>query len=302
MSITLDIASILTVNYLNAWSHLSKTFDRLYVAQTVLDVFGAHVAKVESFASNGFMSLAFEDGKFVRTEISKEVIDKNIQRTQSIMQMVRENFEIMPLSPDIIPALLQSSGDDFADRNSLATLSVPQQTNSILYSDDLRLKVIGERVFGVQGFWTQPLLSVLQEVGQITQEDCFELLAKLLVAHYYFTAINPKLLIYLFKKNNLHLTLEIKEALKTLHGPHATEPDVVRIVSECLRQIWMEMWPFEQKIFVLDLCLKAAITNRQANFVLDKVSRRLHLRLYLDQLHHDQILTEIRNWRHVNGC
>ncbi len=299
--ITIDVTALLTSAYLGILTHLPKRFTELCLPQTILDALNTHILRLQTFEGVGFKSISFEDGRFIWQEIPRESIQRNIENTSQTIEFIRSHCVVVPLSPGTIPFLQDKDGSYLTDQNSIATMLVARQTNSMLYSDDLRLRVVSERLLGVPGFWTQPMIANLMEMGQITEEDYFGYSVQLIRAHYYFVAINPKLLIYVFKKNALHVNADVEEVLNTLRGPSSNENDAVRIIAEGLRELWLSTLLLEQKLFVLDHCLRVLVANRVAPIVLQKLYHYLDRRLLLAPLHHDEMLAHITMWRQRNG-
>ncbi len=299
--ITIDLTALLTSAYLNTLIYLPQKFCKIYLPQIILDTLGLHIIGLQTIGGAGFKNVSFENGRFVWNEVSRENIEKHIQHVEKLREFILAHCEIVPLFPGAIPLFEEGEQGFLADQNSTATMLVARQTNSLLYSDDLRLRLIAEKSFGVLGFWTQALLASLAATNQISEEDYFENSIQLIRAHYYFAAVNPKLLIYTFKKNNLHITAEVEDVLTTLHGPRTSENDAIRVIAECLRELWLQTWLVEQKVFVLDQCLRTLIVKRTAPVVLQKLNHYLGKRLQLAPLHHDEILSQIDIWRRTNN-
>jgi cellulose synthase operon protein C len=297
---TLDLTALLTSAYLETLDLLSQRFERLYIPQTVLDTLNLHIIGLQSTGKAGFKNVSFEDGRFTWYEVSGEVIERHVQQTEHLRDFVRGHCQIVPLDPSSLSIFSDENRQYLPAQNSIAVLVVAQQTQSALYSDDLRLRLIAASDMGIHGFWTQPVLEDMVRQGLISEEQYFAKCAQLILANYHFTAVGHTLLTHVLKQNALHITPEVRSIFKTLEGPFADENLAVRILAESLRNVWLSAFLRDQKILVLDQCLRTLVKNREAPIVISKLVQTLDRRLQLAPLHHDDILSEIDAWRMSN--
>lgn len=296
--ITLDLTALLTSWHLGILALLPKRFEKLYIPQSVFDAISIRIINMRMIGRDGLKFISFEDGHFGFHEISKESIELGVRKLEELRDFVIAHCEVVPLEPGTLPIFDDKKPGYLTDQSAFATLLVAKQTKSNLYADDLRLRVIGATQMGILGFWTQPLLKSLADQKIITDQDSFEKFIQLITAHYYFTAINPDLLIYVLQKHNMSITTEVMDVLNTLRGPDTNEIDAIGIVAACLEKVWLQVWLFEQKVLVLDQCLTVATANRQGLIVLQRIAHLLRgsLKLQIAGLHLNELIKQINFW------
>ncbi len=295
-TVTLDMTALLTARYLDVLELLPSNFDKLFIPQSIIERTNRHLTDLRLMENTEYGIAGFENGRFYFYKVSREVIRAQIEWTEAFLDFLKANCTVVPLDAVILEWVGEDEAVHLPDQASVTTLLVARQTNSVLYSDDLKLRDIAAHAMGVPGFWTQSLLKRWVEIGVISEEQYFDKTVQLVCGHYHFTSINPPLLNYLVHKNNMHITPEVGEVFKTLEGPNTTEDDAVRIVGECLRETWFSPAFVEQRVFILDQCLNSVTKRRVVPIVLQKLDQYLEIRLNLAPVALNQIRGEMNNW------
>ena len=225
--ITVDLSALMTSQYLKYLDLLARSFEKIYLPHAARERIHQQLLHLNLALNSDFHVLGFEGDHFIWQDVPKEAIQAEIERTERLLDFCKNHCEVAPLDPAILDLLDDEHLAHLHEQVSLSTLLVARQTQSVLYSDDRRLRAIA-RMLGVAGFWTQPLLRYWVEKAIMTEEDYFEQTIKLICAHYYFTAIDTNLLNYALRKHNLSVTPEVDEILRTLEGGGALRTPLCR--------------------------------------------------------------------------
>ncbi len=297
-SVTVDLTALLTSHFLGLFGALSQRFSHLYTPQATIDAISHSIQMLSMTGKPGFATISFEGGKFTIREIPEEAVEETLRRRRELLEQSLAICQVIPITAESITLFHHETPEGSWHLSSAATLLVARQTASSLYADDLRLRSIAEGQLRIPGFWTQTLLQNLRDQGTITDKDYFDKCIKLIQAHYFFTAIQPTLLVYVLEKNSMRIAPEVSAVFRTLEGPHSDEDDAVRIIAETLAEVWLSRWLEEQKIFVLDQSLRTLTAGRPDLLVLQKLlvrlDRNLKLQLAVGVL--SRIRAEIKNW------
>lgn len=298
-AVTLDIGALLTDRYLHVLDILPKIFEKLYISQGIIDRTTRYLFDLRWQVNSTHGTASFEDGRFYFEETSREIVQAEINRTEELMEFLRTHCEVVPLETVVLDWIGEEKTNRLLDQISITTLVVARQTNSVLYADDLRLREIAAKTMGINGIWTQPLLTGYVEKGILAEYAYYEKALQLVQAHYYFTSVDFPLIKYLLEKHNLHMNQEVDAVLRTLSGPHTTEDTAVNIVAQIIKHAWFTNSITGLRVSILIECLNVLTTNRNTSIIVHKLVSRLNgdLGLKLAGNTLSEILDIIETWR-----
>jgi len=268
--IVLDLTSILTLAYLGLLENVSRRFKTLVVPQALMDEIDDTMAR-NFFYPHPVLSVWKENETYFRTEITPEDYERGRKFLEGIRKFVQTQCTLTPTRTalDIGKNQLEQM-QDLLGKDAIAAILVAKETNLLLYSDDLGLRLVARNDWQVSGFWTQTLLLDLREKGLLGVEQYREAVQKLLLANYRFVSIDGAGLLWIVKANNFLSTPAVYRIFESLHGPECTEESAVLVLADLVKRIWLEPLLYEQKLLLLELVLNTLTTGRNLERILNR--------------------------------
>jgi len=268
--IVLDLTSILTLAYLGLLENVSRRFKTLVVPQALMDEIDDTMAR-NFFYPHPVLSVWKENETYFRTEITPEDYERGRKFLEGIRKFVQTQCTLTPTRTalDIGKNQLEQM-QDLLGKDAIAAILVAKETNLLLYSDDLGLRLVARNDWQVSGFWTQTLLLDLREKGLLGVEQYREAVQKLLLANYRFVSIDGAGLLWILKANNFLSTPAVYRIFESLHGPECTEESAVLVLADLVKRIWLEPLLYEQKLLLLELVLNTLTTGRNLERILNR--------------------------------
>ena len=268
--IVLDLTSILTVAYLGLLEYVPRRFKTLLVPQSLMDEIDETMAR-KFFHPSPVLSVWKENETYFRQEITPEDYERGRQFLEGIRKFVQRQCTLTPTitALDLGKNQLEQM-QDLLGKDAVAAILVAKETNLLLYSDDLGLRLVARNDWQVGGFWTQTLLLDLREKGLITVEQYGEAIQKLLLANYRFVSIDGAGLLWILRANNFSSTPAVTRIFESLHGPECSEDSAVLVLADLVKRIWLEPLLYEQKLLLLELVLNTLTTGRDLERIIGR--------------------------------
>ncbi len=298
--ITLDITALLSMSYLELRSSISTRFKKIYISQALLDELEISLADRGLELKKGRKSVGFHEGRFFVTETPPDVIERNIQFLQELIEFCREFCQVIPI-PAESAKYLETARDPKTSigTESISSILVAHTTQTKLWADDAKMRQYAEEQHKVMGFWTQTVLMDMENRGIIDRKTYISACARLLEANYHFTAINENLIL-----DTLDITKSIsdhrmKSLLKGLYGPSANEESAIPLTAKLLARIWLSALSREQKMLVMDQVLPAICHGRSRQRVVNKLIHLLKSYMVVTPVQRDDLVNQITLWSGV---
>jgi len=203
--LVIDMISLLTIAILDLKETILNNFtNKLVVSQSTIDLIRSLISEKQNLFSKGYMIISRENDKYVRYEITKEDINKQISFLREILIWTLKNFKIMPCTGALeININRKKKLDEIIGKSFVDTILIAKKTKYILFSDDLVLRLLAKNEFGIEGIWTQILLIKLLGLGKIKREVYIDKTINLIQYNYNYISFDAEVLRESFKRANL---------------------------------------------------------------------------------------------------
>lgn len=301
----IDISAILTLHGLGLANIVSENFSKLIIPQSTKDLLLEVISLRKGIESDGFHSIGRdESGKYVKSEVSEELIRKNTKYLESILEWINNKCEVVPCQEAL--KLSQPNKELYLmnfEPSFIETALLAKQEGVPFFSDDLWLRVIMKNEFNVDGYWSQIFLQRLVFEGKLLKTDYDKALIKLILSRYNFISIDSDVLIESASQAGWHNLTPFIEVSKVMGGGLTdwhTSVKVIEDFSEKLysRQIFLPS--FSELFFNL---LDSVIPPLSEAVYTTELISRIKNRLGNSSSIYKTIENEIRkwlNWREIN--
>jgi tetratricopeptide (TPR) repeat protein len=273
-AVLVETSALVTLEWLGLLAKLKERFDCVQVTQQTLDAIVETGANMHPEKRTGSM---FSDspGHIQFVEHNSEEIRAQQQFYERIVAFLRSAAQVVMPTPG--PALSEFERYDlratlgWAAASTIAAASV---SGTLVYSDDLALRLVSRHDHKVQTFWSQTLLQDLVAKGLISAAEYDTALCRLVEARFHFVSVNKADLIWVVRSADWRPTPAVTRMIGLLAGPDCALGDAVNIALDVLHEIWAEVIPRESKLVMLDLFVQVLITRRNGSTVLQALRRR----------------------------
>jgi hypothetical protein len=219
--LVIDIISLFTLAFLDLKETIVANYaNRLIVSKSTVALIENIISEKEELFSEGYIILSKENGKYVKHEITKKDIKKQIYFLKRILTWISKKFKIMPCTEILeINFNKKRKLDEFLGKSFIDTILIAKKTNYILFSDDLFLRLIAKNDFNVDGVWTQILLLNLFNSEKIKKEIYIDKTINLIEYNYNYIIFNAEILAESLKRANFEHDInpytDVLERLRT---------------------------------------------------------------------------------------
>jgi transcription elongation GreA/GreB family factor/predicted nucleic acid-binding protein len=267
-TIVLDLSALLTICHLNLLDALKKRFQRILVAQAVLDEVNEQFSK-ERLSGKQSNTIWKEGEHYAYQEITEE----HRSRRQSFLELLRNFIET---TAEVVPAMgaLDIPKKEYEHLESLlgdgpiASILAANERNALLYADDLGLRQMAAQDWQVHGVWTQTVLESMRKRGILSLAEYYDALRKLIIAGYNFVRIDVRGLLWILRHNQMKASPEMKRVLTILSGPNCDEMSAIIVSAEFTYFMWLQVPIYEEKIQLLEYILNAILTGRVSTYII----------------------------------
>jgi predicted nucleic acid-binding protein len=298
--IVIEPTGLLTLARLGRLSLLRRRFQKVYVAQHVMDDFFEARAKGE-FGPSPSGWIGKVDGRYAVSDRPNE--EYATDRKAILHDVV--NFLITEAT--VVPCHLQlqyprQQFDDFErtlGNGPIASIMVARELHLPLYSDDLMLRVIASNDWAVHSFWTQRLLVDARNRELLSAEEHFDAISELIRSHYHFVQIDVQYLLWLFSKHRLALSPEVMRSVGVLGDPACSLTSAVDVAADVVASCWANLLPDHFRHMVLDAVLGAVTQGRSSVMVLSAFRIAIGCRLRPRSRAFMEVQASLRLWERV---
>jgi hypothetical protein len=273
--IVMDPVAILTTIRLSIETLVARRFQRIYVAQAVLDEFLEAEAKSEQGPEQrGRIGRVGDRYFFAEPDPAFENDRRAI--LAGAIEFVTSKAVTAPCRGQ-----LEYTSSEFTDYEralgsaAISSILLAREHSLPLYSDDLALRLVARGQWAVPAFWSQPLLIDCASRSLISAEEYYALVSALNREHYHFVGIDHRYLLSLMQKHSLALTPEVMAGINLLSDPACSIDSAVNVAAGLVAICWSSSIPSHLRHMVLDAVLGALTQNRSAPVVLQAFSIRV---------------------------
>ncbi len=291
-SIVVDLLSLLTIVHLSLETAVSQRFDEIIIPQALLDQLQEY--EQELAGPQPSATIGSSAGQRYFLDIPVEYIERKRKLLEKVLTFVRSTLQVMPAM-----GLIETDQDfvEMLGEAAIASILLAKEQNVALYSDDLRLRMVAQEQWQVQGFDSQAILSELHQRTILSKDAYHNALSKLAQSNYHFVRICADALVSILEQNRMEITAEVRGMFKLLHGPDCEVDSAVMVIVELIKSIWLRSILQHQKLFILDFALTTLFTGRRPAAVVPILKAQLRRSFRLIEFKLPEILAHIDFWK-----
>jgi len=249
----IDPLTLYSAVLLGVHNELSKTFGKIGIAQSSLDMFSSYAKQIRLYPPKS--TLGKEGNIYKITEYSDSFIQNVITRHELIADWITANCHIIPAIGDLTHGLLKISA--YLPPAFLDTILAAKETGMILLSDDLHLRDIAKTELGVEGIWLQVAMMTARQRQKITLYKYAIATAHLIEAGVHFTTIDAPVILELAKGCKWTPDDHIKHIFRYLGDNKIEDISAIKILLSITIAIWSQPTPSWNKQHFTYLILNA---------------------------------------------
>jgi len=235
-----DLTALITLARLDLLRLVRGGSRKWVAARTLYErILHLHERADEDRRSAGSVVLA-DGGELVRMEITTEQREWRVEFLASIRDTVKDGCDVQPcpqaaaLDPTRREQLCQVIG-----RLSLDSILLAAHPDTVLWTDDLILEMIGRTDFQTSRVWTQAVLFVLRQENAISQQEFDHAVAKLVGWHYQGVVLNEETIVAAAEVADWQMDRWPVPQVMRMLGNTAADPIIrLNIAAQAIRLTW----------------------------------------------------------------
>ena len=239
ITLVIDLISIMTIYDFKVHNIVVETFGKLGIAQSTIDDIQQKIYELRGMLSQGFMTMGHRESQYVRQEITADQVREDREYLEKLVEWIRQNCDIFSVSAagnmdrEKRKRLEEFLGKSFAD-----TILIASESGKVLWSDDLMLRIIGENLYNADGVWTQTVLKICTENGQLEEDEYIKAVIHLVTANYHHTSVDADTVIEAARQSDWIHDFPLTQVLKILSGKYSDEDSAIAIAVEFVYRLW----------------------------------------------------------------
>jgi tetratricopeptide (TPR) repeat protein len=294
-SLVMDLTSLLTMAHLGLLDKLRLRFKAPIIPQPVLD---AVIEAIEENASSGpSITFSKRGSDYVRHEVTSERVADYGRFLQSIRDFILTS-RLVPVASLLKEKTLDlAKWKDTFGSVSTACVLAARESASLLFSDDQALRKRAAFGMGIQSVWSQSVMLELLRAEAISNEEYVEAIGKLVFLNYTFVSLDGGIVMSFLRRSEFHVSAEVRAILGAFRGPDCTVESAAIVLSQVVKDVWLEYLLFEPKVEIVEAILEVIVEGRPEEKSIELLFGLIRERFFLM---HDaiQVITQIvQNWR-----
>ena len=268
-AVTLDPTAVMMVSALDLWEVILGRFQPVIIPQAVIDDISITLAtryggrRPETTVWRG-------RGGYHHREITAEEYDREKKRLEETRRLLVRQAEVRPIAGAL--ALGRARFDELKDlvgTASLASMLLAKDSDTPLYSDDFRGRLMAAELFNVHGVWTQPLLAHLAQSRLIPVEKYHSSISMLVQSGFSFVSLNAENLMWELNRSEMAVTPTVLRLFSQLEGPAVVAESALNNCAQVLIRVWTSDAPFSSKCAIQDLVATVLCEGRVRGVMID---------------------------------
>lgn len=291
-----DVVAVLTLAHLGLLKRLAESVRLLAPQSVITDIRLHYLTNFEGATPTGILSK--DGGQYVRGEITEEDIERGRAFISGILEVLEDRTEVTPVKAalDLDPGEYEKLQATLGASSTDAIL-VARGMDGLLLSDDLRLRQLASSTFGVEGTWTQPVLSYLVDGGFLTRDEYLSAILTLLLSNYRHPKVSADDISELLEKTGLQLTPQLEACLQSALGPDYREESVLGVAATLIAKLWRQPISEQRGGALVGAVIASVVQPRaERRRILTALVAVLENRFRLDPLGFDRLARFIRGW------
>lgn len=267
-SIVIDPIALLTIKALDFLPKLADAFEKIFVPQSIIDQVQLKIRFEKIAAEKGHWVINEEDGKIIWHHMPSEILKRNIEALESLLNWVTKNSKKVQI---IGKSIERTEKDEYKRFKQLEDVLGAEFSEVLLeshvraipmYSEDFRLRQLGKNDLNIKSFGTQALLKAFLDKKLISTMDYNQALITLLALNYHFISISTETIIQNLQSNDYVTKPRTLLPFEILKHPDNDLSRLIKIATEFLLWLWNSDLHLMNKQSWTDVMLSSVISNR----------------------------------------
>ena len=299
--LVLDSISLITVYNLDISDILTSVFGNLGITQSTMDLISQAHIDIEMKQNKDYTVLGKNHNKFIKQEVSKADLKQQLEFIESFQQWTTKVLDVIPLENVVdIHRQIKSDLDKMLGKSFVDTVLLSTNRNYVLYSDDMKLRQQAATDFGIEGVWTQPLLTFCRDIKALEREDYNKLIIELSNSNYYHTSIDKFVLLEAAKQANWIPANPFLSVSRLLQGNYSNISGI-DLAAKFTYELWRSpILPSQRRQIILNL-LDNITRNRDPKFALERFENTIkQCSIVIIPTVEDEVASLIKTWLKIH--
>lgn len=236
--VVLDLYTAWVAAEMQALELLRTWFGTVTVAQSSVDKIDDLIFQERSGLGHKMMTVGWEDGQFVRQDITDDYIRAQIDALQSIKAQILLHCEIAPaVFPDEMSELATYVSTKL-DAHALDPVFLAKSRNVPLLSDDLFLRQLASGIGVSEGFWLQAVFGAMERAVALDRKTAVRFVVQLAAWRHYNTWLDGELLVDVLRACSGSDLSSFRAVSEFIGGPEADMWSHTVVVIIFLTKVW----------------------------------------------------------------
>lgn len=296
-NVVIDVISLLTIHGLNVQDEVAKCFGVIGIGQSTVDLLSDKLVELNSFGARGFLTLGQNENGYVKEEVSADNVAKTNEHLESILAWLDKYCKIHPCNAALnMDRQKKLKWDDSIGKSFIDSILIAEETNSLLFSDDLILRRIAQS-FKVEGLSIQQVLDTCLSQGHIERSAYNETIMRLILSNYQYPAINAEILLHSIKsEGNVNIN-QFNKVSRLLGGNFCESNSAIRVSVQFLYELYKQADLTLINDAIVQTLIANLVNNRDSKIVLKKLVSLLQSKFLLLPFAEKRIIETIELWR-----
>jgi PIN domain associated with the TPR-GreAB-C-PIN system len=182
--------------------------------------------------------LVKQGDQYVFHENTKEKKEIEIESYENLYNWALNNCDIIPAIGSMDPSGLSFELSKLMDQSFTDCIMAANGSESILLSDDQRLRSYAKQEWGVDGVWLQSILLVAMEENNISLKKYCNVTTSLIEAGLHYTTIDARVLFTIAKSENWNLTAKFIKIISIIESGNSDLKSSWEVSINFLFNLW----------------------------------------------------------------
>jgi len=296
--VVIDVISILTIHGLNIQEQIAKYLGSISVGQSTVDLLSNKLVELKAFGARGFLTIGRSEDNYVKEEVSTDLVTKTIEHYENILAWLDKYGRVMPCNAVLNMDRYQKSQlDDKFGKSFVESILIASETDSLLFSDDLTLRLIAKGVFNVEGLWTQQILAANLAEGCLDRSTYNEAIVRLIISNYQYPSIDASILLHSVKVDGILNLQRLDKVSRLLGGKYCEANSAIQVAVQFLYELSKQADLTLRYYAIIQMLITNLVDNRDSRSTLKSMVSAIQAHFILLPIAEKRIIEMIELWQ-----
>jgi nucleoside phosphorylase len=296
VTLVVDFSAIVILDMLGLLTE-SAAGRKFEITRSTLDVLTNLALQAKQRPETESLSLGTNNGELVGTSLTADDVRRERDHFGALLNWAQTHCSVQAVSAATAErhadkrTLMDNLGKCYWDSVLLAS-----EPGRILLSDDFRLRIIAQGLFGATGVASVYLLMAQQQAGRIDRETLAVAQVTLVTRGYKSVATDGQALASAARMDKWRPEGTFRTVLETLRGPDTEVKSAVIVAVEFFRLLWLESLLPGQRDALCHAVLDGLVNGRQTREVIPLLRRDIEQAFWLLPIQKNDVDKVVALW------